>query len=347
MTAVRLQDVADLAGVSLKTVSNVVREKPYVSDKMREKVQKAIKELGYVPNVTARRLATGKNGVIELAIPELSSPYYAQLAEYMLNEAQRYKYRLFIQQTHHCPVNERAILTDQKQGLIDGIIFDPHYLEPNEISLLRDTDIPLVLIGESSPPLSVDHVVIDTTAAAHAATQHLIDGGCKRIAILASREASAHTVARRLAGYESALMEAGLQVDPALYFTAKNTGIEESALRAERTIADALEGGVRFDGLLCYNDFTAVGAMQALRDAGLRIPEDVAVVGWNDVLMTRFTTPGLTTVAPDTKALCEAAVSMMMDRIDGHDGVGRHRLVDYSLTVRGSTRPVPQAQTQE
>lgn len=338
MSAVRLQDVADLAGVSLKTASNVVRNMPHVSERTRARVQKAVEELGYSPNMTARRLATGKTGVIELAFPELRAPYYAELADRMSIEAAKLGYRLFIQQTRNRVENERAILTDREQGLVDGVIFEPKGLNTNEIALSRG-NMPLVLLGEVTPPLSVDHVMIDNIAAANTATEYLISIGCKRIAFMGSDEVTAaHTVQRRLVGYETALQNAGWQPDPNLYLPVENKGINSSVERADRAVTSALKRGITFDGLFCYNDFTAIGAMRALRNAGLSIPGDVSVVGWNDILMTRYSNPTLTTISPDMEALCSQALTMLMERISGFDGIGRHELVGYDLTIRESTR---------
>lgn len=334
MPAVRLLDVANLAGVSVKTVSNVVHDKPYVNKETRQRVQKAIKELGYVPNVMARRLVTGKTGMIELAFPELRAPYYAELADLLSDEAKRQGYRLIIEQTRGKGEAERSVLSDRQQGLVDGIIFEPVSLNSADISLLNG-DIPLVLLGEVTPPLSVDHVTIDNVSAAAAATNYLIELGCTSIGFLAAPDvSSSHTVQRRLLGYETALQESGREPDPDLYIPF----FDDTAEGAERAVSAALSKGLTIDGLFCYNDLTAIGAMRALRHAGLRIPQDVSVVGWNDIIMARYSNPSLTTISPNVQELCERALSMLIERIEGYKGIGRHEKVDYKLTVRDSTR---------
>ncbi|MCI1901230.1 MAG: LacI family transcriptional regulator [Bifidobacteriaceae bacterium] len=332
MPAVRLQDVADLAGVSLKTVSNVVRNKPHVSPATRKKVQRAVDELGYVPNMTARRLATGRTGMLELAFPDIQAPYYAEIASRMFDEAKKYDYRLLIEQTRNLAENERAVLADREQGLVDGVIFEPVSLETSQIALLKG-DLSLVMLGEVEPPLTVDHVAIDNIAAAKTATQHLLDRGHKRIAFLASEEVNSSTVKRRLAGYESALREAGIEPDPDLYLAMEKPTTDG----AGEAVVAALERGAEFDGLFCYNDMFAIGAMRALQQVGLQVPGDIGVVGWNDITMTRYSMPSLTTIAPDVNAMCSTALTMMMERIKGYDGIGRHKLVGYHLVQREST----------
>jgi DNA-binding LacI/PurR family transcriptional regulator len=332
MPAVRLQDVADLAGVSLKTVSNVVRNKPHVSPDTRKRVQDAVDELGYVPNMTARRLATGRTGMLELAFPDIQAPYYAELAAHMFDEAKKYDYRLLIEQTRNLPENERAVLADREQGLVDGVIFEPVSLETSQIALLKG-DLPLVMLGEVEPPLSVDHVAIDNIAAAKTATEHLLKRGHKRVAFLASEEVNSSTVKRRLAGYEAALREAGMEPDPELFIAMSKPTTDG----AGEAVVAALNRGVEFDGLFCYNDMFAIGAMNAIQSVGLQVPGDIGVVGWNDIAMTKYSMPSLTTIAPDVDALCATALAMMMERIKGYDGIGRHKTVAYQLCERDST----------
>jgi DNA-binding LacI/PurR family transcriptional regulator len=333
MPGVTLRDVATLAGVSVKTVSNVVRDQPHVSAAMRERVERAVDELGYVPNTTARRLVTGRTGMVKMAFPELRAPYFAELADQMHKEAKKHNLRLLIEQTENRIENERAVLADREQGLVDGIIFEPVKLASRDIAHLRGK-VPLVLLGEILPPLSVDHVMIDNVAAATTATEHLISRGRKRIAFLAYKDAnSSNTVKQRLAGYEAALAAAGHGADSSIYVPSPAFGADG----AEAGVAAALGRGVDFDGLICYDDLAAVGAMRALRQAGKTVPDDVAVVGWDDIFVAKYSNPSLTTVTPDIPALCSTAMNMLVDRIDGYDGVGRHELVDYRLTVREST----------
>ena len=332
MTA-RLEDVAKLAGVSNRTVSNVVRNYTHVSPKMREKVQRAIDELGYVPNLTARRLATGRTNMFALAVPALGAPYFAELAESISELATRRDYRVLIEQTSAGADAERQAIVGRERGLVDGVIFQPTLLTSTEISDLRG-DLPLVLLGEVVPPLGIDHVMVDNFEAAVRATEHLIETGRRRIAFLGHERAyRSNTFSRRLVGYQSALEAHGLPISPDLLIPARDYG----AAAGDAAITAAIAGGLLFDGLVCYDDMNAIGALRALRRAGFRVPEEVGVVGWDDIVFAEYTVPALTTVRADQAALAERAVDMLLDRIDGFDGPGRHELVPFELTIRETT----------
>lgn len=329
---VRLVDVAKHAGVSMKTVSNVVRNYQHVTPQMRERVQSAIAELGYRPNLTARRLVTGRTGMIALAIPEINHPYFSTVADAVVIAAEERGLRVLIEQTDGRADRELAVLRDREAGLVDGVIFQPAKVTSLEITEVQE-DIPLVLLGEAAMPLSVDHIMIDNVAAAKASAQHLINLGCKRIAFLgAVREDRAGATVRRLAGYQAALDEAGLLSDPKLVVQVENFQPESAKVALRGLVAD----GVNFDGLLCRDDRFAVAALQVLRSLGLEVPKDVAVIGWDDTELAEFANPTLTSVAPDKLALARTAVSMLIDRIEGRTGIGRHELAPYTIETRES-----------
>jgi DNA-binding LacI/PurR family transcriptional regulator len=332
MASARLQDVAELAGVSMKTVSNVVHNYQHVSAAMRSRVEAAIAELGYQPNVSARRLATGRTGMLSLAFSDVSLPYFAELARIVAAEASRRGYRLLLEQTDGTIESERAIVSTREAGLVDGVIFQPSRMASLEISKRRG-DVPLVLLGEGPAPLSVDHVMIDNIDAASRATSHLLGLGCRRIGFLGHEEFDqSETSMQRLTGFQRALGKAGIAVDMSL--------IIPSAAISPKNSADAvravLAAGHQFDGLVCRDDLAAIGALRALQEHGLRVPEDVAVVGWDDITMASFTHPSLTTIAPDTTQIATMALDMLEERIGGYSALGRHRIADYSLVARES-----------
>ncbi len=328
-----LQDVATLAGVSIKTVSNVVRGYQHVRPSTRARVQAAIDELGYVPHSIARRLATGTTGMVAFALPAIETPYFAELAALVSTEIGGFDYRLLIEQTSGSLDDERAVLRGREQGLIDGLIFQPTELDADAIEQFRGST-PLVLLGEIPPPPTVDHVMVDNIAAARAATFHLLHSGRTRIAFLGYAAAAGHaTASLRAEGYLSALEECGAHRSDDLLIPMQRFG----AFAAEAAVIDAIETGVRFDGLVCFDDLAGIGAMKALARAGRVVPDDVGVVGWDDILMSNFTNPGLTTVRPDKPTLTRTAFRMLRERMDGAGGPGRHETVGFDLVVRGST----------
>ncbi|HEY4267192.1 MAG TPA: LacI family DNA-binding transcriptional regulator [Galbitalea sp.] len=338
MARVRLEDVAKLAGVSMKTVSNVVHDYAHVSPSMRHRVQAAIDEMGYRPNVLGRRLATGRTGLLSLAFSFVDIPYFSELAQVVSSEARKRGYRMLLEQTDGTLEGERAIVSSDEAGLVDGVIFQPSVMTSLEIAQHRG-DVPLVLLGEESAPLSFDHVQIDNVAAATEATAHLIELGRTKIGFVGHEEGElAQTSLQRMTGYQHALEQAGLALDMSLLIPSQTI----SSPGAAEAVGAALDRGVQFDGLVCRDDLAAIGALRALRERGYRVPEDVAVTGWDDIAMAAVTHPSLTTIAPDTRAIAIRALDMLEERIAGYDGIGRHALVDYTLRVRESA-PYPPA----
>jgi len=330
---VRLSDVAALAGVSTKTVSNVVHDYPHVSPALRERVQAAIDELGYRPNLTARRLATGRTGMIALAIPWIDQPYFAELSRHIGEQAGRLGYRVLFEQTANSVELERAVLRDREQGLVDGVIFHPELISALEIARLRP-DTPLVLIGESAMPLTADHVMIDNVVAAREGVEHLLERGRRRIGFFATiRGDITGATEKRLLGYQEALVARGLPLDPGLVLASDGWSTQE----AVTAMVAALRGGLELDALLCRDDLFAAAAITALAAEGIRVPDDVAVVGWDDTLLARVTVPTLTAVAPDKAAVAAMALDLLRERIAGYTGVGRHLIAPHALVQRSST----------
>ncbi|WP_026532609.1 LacI family DNA-binding transcriptional regulator [Arthrobacter sp. H41] len=332
MKKVRLADVAKVAGVSMKTVSNVVHDYPHVTPEMRRKVQLAIDELGYKPNLTARRLATGRTGMIAFAIPEIDHPYFSELSRYIAEEASLRGYRVLVEQTLNSLSAEQAVLNDREAGLVDGVIFHPVRMQALDIAMLR-RDVPLVLLGESTMPVTADHVMIDNVAAARDGVRHLLGQGRRRIAFLGLVAGDiTGSTDQRLLGYQQGLVEANLPLDPQLVFSAPDFSPEAGAEAVRR----ALDSGIRFDGMICRDDRFATGALHALRGAGVNVPEDVAVIGWDDTELGRWATPRLTSISPDKRELAATALEMLGERIGGLQGIGRHRIASHSLSIRES-----------
>ena len=230
---VRLQDVAELAGVSMKTVSNVVRGYEHVSASTRERVQRAIDELDYRPNLMGRRLATGRTGLLALAFANVALPYFAELSRAVSAAAGEAGYRVLLEETDGTLEGERAVLTSSESGMVDGILFQPSAMSSAEISRHR-SDLPMVILGEGAAPLPVDRVMIDNFEAARTATAHLVTLGRRRIGFAGHEtQEMSSTSLQRIAGYQQALEDAGLRPDPLLLFPA------ERSRRPERSRASA------------------------------------------------------------------------------------------------------------
>jgi DNA-binding LacI/PurR family transcriptional regulator len=332
MGRVTLRDVAERAGVSMKTVSNVVRGYEHVSPIMRERVQAAVDELGYRPNRIGRNLATGRSDMLGLAFPDLRRPYFAELAHVFARVAEQRGYRLLLSETGGTEEGERAVLRDREAGIVDGLVMHPRALSPSVLDEQR-MGMPVVFLGEDPQPPNADQVAVDNLAAAEDAVAHLVAMGRRRIGFLGHETgAPSQTSALRLEGYGAALSAAGIVRDPSLLIP-REVG---DARGAEAALDAALDRGLRVDALLCREDLAAIGALRALSRRGLRVPEDVAVVGWDAIDLGESTDPSLTSVAPDTHALVERALDLLLERLEGYGGPGRHVTVGHSLVVRES-----------
>ncbi|MER5793718.1 LacI family DNA-binding transcriptional regulator [Streptomyces sp. NPDC001980] len=331
---VSLRDVAERAGVSIKTVSNVVNNYPHVTPAMRARVQAAIDELGYRPNLTARHLRKGRTGIIALAVPELGNPYFAELAGAVIDAAAEHEFTVLLDHTRG--EREQEILVSQgfRGGVIDGLILSPLTLEAEDLRG-RSGDVPLVLLGEREYGLPFDHIAIDNVAAARCAVRHLLGRGRTRIAYLGVRTDSVNRPAHlRLDGWRAELAAAGVPAPDSLVVPVGGWDRDDGA----RAMAELLDSGVRPDAVFAFNDLIAIGAMRVLHERGLRVPWDVAVVGFDDIVEGRFGAVTLTTVSPDKQAIAKMAVASLLRSLSGRaEPGGRELTAKFELVEREST----------
>ncbi|MFF9815356.1 LacI family DNA-binding transcriptional regulator [Streptomyces sp. NPDC014006] len=330
-----IQDVARAAGVSAMTVSNVMNGRPHVRPATREKVLAAMDRLDYRVNVAARNLRKGRTGTIGLAVPGINQPYYGILADALIGAAARYGLRVSIEQTGASREGELEALALSRNRLYDGLILATAGMGPADAERLR-TDHPVVILGERIFGGPVDHVAMPNAAAARAATAHLLQRGCRRVAVLCgpvTEEADVSSL--RYAGYRQALDEAGLPVDPALVRDSTQLTMAGGA----RAVRALVEAGVDFDGLFCVTDTVAMGALRGLADAGLRVPEQVRVIGFDNVAESAYLVPSLSTVDPDHEAMAERAVALLVRRMErgGSPDAAQEFVGPFTLVVREST----------
>ncbi|WP_166845949.1 LacI family DNA-binding transcriptional regulator [Isoptericola sp. BMS4] len=330
---VTMHDVAARAGVSIKTVSNVVNGYPHIRPETRARVEEAIEHLGYTVNLSARSLRQGRTGMIGLALPELSLPYFAELADAVMRAAEARGLVVLIEQTGATRERELQVLTSPHRRLTDGLLFSPLALEPEETDLLA-VEYPMVLLGERMFGGPVDHVTMANVDASRAATAHLVAQGRRRVAVLGAhpgeRMGSAHL---RLEGYRQALADAGLPFDPALVGAA---GLWHRSTGAE-AMSRLLDSGVELDGVFAMNDALALGALHVLHDRGVKVPGDVAVIGFDDVDDAQYAEPQLSSVAPGRDQIARTAVDMLIERIGGSQVPPRRVVADFSVVERASS----------
>jgi len=328
-------DVAALAGVSVKTVSNVVNGYEHVRPQTRAKVQQAIDDLGYRPNLSARSLRRGQTGIIALAVPELTSAYFAEIARGVIENAEERGLTVLVDQTDGRRERELLVLQGIRSNLVDGAIFSPLALGRDDGPALR-AKVPLVLLGERVFDGNADHVAFDNVAAARVAVEHLVARGRTQIAVIgAQNPRTAETAHLRIQGYRDAVRSAGLSTPAAFEVQVDHWHRADGAKAARRL----LSGSSRPDAIFCCNDVLALGAIRELHLAGVRVPDDIAVVGIDDIEEAAFSTPSLSTVAPDKAALAKLSVQLLVERISNPSPrtAPRDIQVGFELIVRDSS----------
>lgn len=329
--AVRLKDVAERAGVSVKTASNVINDYPHIRPATRARVEEAIEALRYRPNLSARQLKHGRAGFLALAVPQVDAPYFAELSVRIAEEASRQGYLLLLDDTRADRDAERLVVDGMRSHVVDGVIFSPLALSGDDISDRAD-NVPLVLLGERATPDGFDHVAVNSVAAAQAMTRHLIELGRRRVAAI-GRTTDEGTASVRLAGYRHALADGGLAYDPDLVIGVKSYDREDGRLAMQQLLARADPP----DAVFCFNDLMAVGALRACAEAGVPVPDQVAIAGFDDIAEGRYANPTLTTVAADLDLLSREAVRLLLSRIAGSAEPAEAVEVPWTLRLREST----------
>ena len=329
---VSLKDVAQHAGVSIKTVSNVVNDYPFVSAPTRERVQAAIRELGYRPNLSARSLRTGRSGLVALAVPELRTPYFAELADALVHQAGLRGWTVMIEQTDGQRDREVDVLIGHRHQTVDGVILSPLGLTATDLRKSRPT-VPVVLLGERIYKGPVDHVSIDNEAAARQAVEHLLATGRRAIAAIGAQPKNHGTARRRLDGYLAALTDAGRPARPAHIKSVP----EFSRAAGAEAMGKLLAEDPRPDAVFCFSDLLAIGALHQLHARGIRVPEDIAIIGFDDIDDAAYCTPSLSTIAPDKVELAEAAIRLLHSRIQGDDSPVVELTTAHRVVPRAST----------
>ena len=263
--------------------------------------------------MTAKIFRSGRSGVVGLAVPELGQPYFGELADEILAAARRHGLQVLIEPTGFTREGELAALRVPRRGLVDGLIFSPAALVQADAHLLDALGYPLVLLGEQMFSPSVDHVTMRNIDGARAATDLLLDAGRRHIAVIGMLHAeTAGSAWLRYTGYQQALEARGIEVDTRLLGWA-DVGWHRA--NGARAMADVLDTGVPVDGVVAFNDALAIGAMYELQSRGLAIPQDVGVVGFDDIEDSRYSVPTLTTVDPGRREIANVAVDILRRRM--------------------------------
>lgn len=334
MRRVTLSQVAERAGVSPAAASHVLRGLERGTIRVSEATQAAVRaaaaELGYVPSAAARGLAAGSAGRVAILVPNLQQPYFARIAESLAVALEVHGLTTTLRLSR-TPESERDAVLGRTTRDVDGVIVCPHFITA-ELLEGRTPPLPVVQVG-GSPTDGIDCVVMSEYEGALAAARHLLASGRRRIAYIADPWLDS-TKSQRHRGYLDAHAELGLEPDPRLQVAGSDWDRRETGQEA---VIGLFRTGVAFDGIMCVNDAVASGAMRAISRAGLRIPEDVAITGFDNTDEGAFMTPPLTSVDPGAPEMAGLAVSMLRSRLDGDRSPARREMAATQLVVRSST----------
>lgn len=333
--AVRMKDIARDLGVSVITVSKVLRNHTDIGEETRQRVLKRIRELNYQPNLTARALATGKTYTVGLVVPDLVHPFFAEVAKGISAVLRKSGYSLILASSEEDPKLEEQEISRLLARRLDALIIASAQWTVKTFRVIEGHNTPYVLVDRQFAGLAANFVGVDDELAGELATTHLIQAGCRRIAHIRGPEVS--TGMGRLAGYKRALAQANLKA-PADYIPPATAGDDDSEVRGRRAMRMLLQLDPRPDGVFCYNDPTAVGAMNATLEAGLRIPEDMAIIGCGNVHYDESLRVPLSSIDQQSAIIGQKAARLTLHLIGAKAPVRpKSILLEPKLVARAST----------
>jgi LacI family transcriptional regulator len=337
--AVTMRDIARDLRVSVVTVSKVIRNNPDISEETRQRVLKRIRELNYHPNLAARALVTGKTNSIGLIVPDLLHPFFTEVAEGLSCALRSKSYSVLISSSMEDPRMERQDIEAFLSRGVDAIIVASTQSTVETFRRIEEHQTPYVLIDRHLAGLTANFVGVDDVAAGRLATQHLVSVGCRRIAHI--RGPAVSTALGRLEGYSQALAASHLESFSG-YVVQARTGDVEAPRRGAEAMRRLLSLKTPPDGIFCYNDPVAIGAIDAILDVGLRVPEDVAVIGCGNLHYDDWLRVALSSVDQRSSTIGRRAAKLALSLIESRNPPKpRSILVDVEVVARASTQRKP------
>lgn len=331
---VTLRQVAEKAGVSVKTVSRVINKQGEISDATRSHVSTVIEQLGYQPNTLARSLVSGKSATVALVIPQISDPFFPEVMQGVEAVARLHGYSVFLCNTDDDPEQELAYVDLLAGKRVDGVILCGSRLTAGQLEKVAKQHRVSILSSRNPPGSSL--ISIPGEYGLYLTTQHLAKLGHQRIGHLGSGAADEH---ERLIGYQRAMAEAGLPINPSWVARIPRVSVHTGYLAAQHLLRASPE----LTAISCYNDLAAVGVLQAAAELGRRVPDDLAVTGFDDIPLASLVSPSLTTVHVPRYQLGQRVMEMLLRVINAKGPTEEREIVDVQLTVRNSSGGVVSA----
>ena len=332
--AVRMKDIAHDLGLSIVTVSKVLRDHPDISAETRDRVLKRMKEVNYRPNLAARALVTGRTYSVGLVVPDLVHPFFGEVAKGMSRVLRKKGYNLVISSSEEDPDLESQEVEQLLARRADALIIASAQTGTQMFQRIEEQKTPYILIDRKFAGLTSNFIGVDDVAAGRLATEHLITTGRRRIAHIGGPAVS--TATGRLDGYHRALAAHKIAANPE-YLIVREHGDDSSDQSGYEAMRRLLTLNPRPDGVFCYNDPTAMGAMDAIIEHGLRVPEDIAIVGCGNVRYAAFLRVPLTSVDQQSEEIGDRAARLALAQIEAK-GTARPKtvLLEPNLVIRQS-----------
>jgi LacI family transcriptional regulator, repressor for deo operon, udp, cdd, tsx, nupC, and nupG len=327
-----IQEVAREAGVSTATVSRVINNHPFVSDKSRQSVEKAIRKLNYEPNMMGRNLRTSSTNMLLVLLPSISNPFYSKILQGIQDTARRKGYYILVCETDASSEIQSFFINTAKQQLAAGIISLDPSLDLEDVLLPQLQDgYPIIQCGDSPQNDTIPYVSIDNVMAAYKAVKYLLATGHTRIALITASDDFRYAADRR-EGYIKALAESGIKPSEEL-ISRGEVDYEGGRLAMQKLLTmDQLPTAV-----FAIGDIMAIGALKAIREAGLHTPSDIAVIGFDNIPFSNMTTPTLTTVSQPMYDMGCSAAQMMIDKLNQKEKTIKSLILSHELIIREST----------
>ena len=329
-----IKDVAKRAEVSVSTVSRVLNEKPDISEKTKNRVLKAMERVGYVPNRAASIIRDKLSQMVGMIFDCSNNPFILEVLESVQRAANKYNYQLLLMNTEFKPELEKKSIKILLEHRVDGLLYFPTVEKSENLRWLLKRKFPVVVVGRDVEDLPVDCVYTNDTLGGYVATKHLIETGRRKLLMINADTKNNAAAQLRQEGFLKAIAESETLIE---HKCIANSRMD--AERAFRIISDVYSSGEsKYDGILCFNDIVAFGAMNGLFQRGFKIPEDVAVVGYDDTAFSSMYHPQLTTVKIDSAKEGMEAFKLLIARINEPDKPPVKKVLDIQLVVRNSTK---------
>ena len=331
--ATSIKDVAKEAGVSIATVSRVLNDIDVVNEDTKKKVLDAIKKLGYRPNIVARSLKTQRTSTIGILIPDIASQFYPDIVRGAEDVTNIYDYNIILCNSDFDVEKEKEYLRVLKEKMVDGVIYISSSLNEEILDLINELDLKTILVETKDKDGKLPSVTIDNIKASYEGTKYLINSGLKNLAFIGVNEENMNAWGERYTGFVNALKDSGLEADEDLcYF--KNLTVKTGYQAIQRFT----ENNKSFDGIVCASDEIAMGAINALREKGIKVPEDVSVIGFDNNVMGSIFYPKLTTISQPSYDMCSVAVRMIIKMLNKKELDNPNYVLNYELIKRESTK---------